>query len=514
MKAHASPSRLGLLVDLAGRLEADALRDGHELHRRDRHLGQQAGLDALKGRPIEQLEQWLTAMDPPPKRRPGQKVEGWYRIVCGLLLIVGLIAGWIVAAGLFAYDGTQPVNIVRLLAVLIGGQLLLLVLLGVLMLPQGLLRWVPGLAAVQEALSMLSPGRIVPWVMQRLSQVHREAIERFAGVTRSHHGRFGHVEKWAVVRAGQGFAVAFNIGALMACLYLITFSDLAFGWSTTLHVEAETMGHITTAVAAPWAAWVPAAVPSAELIEQTQFYRGDGRIEDPRAGTRWWPFIVAALLTWGLLPRLLSLPLAAWRLRRACDRAILELPGAAEVLQRLNSPLVETHGHGSPQAAADSDETLGGDDAAAVAWQADPATADGEVFAIDWAGLGLARPDIEQLVGRAVGGRLGPLVRAGGAQPVEADDRIIEQAAASGEAAAVLVLVKAWEPPLLDLTDFLTRLRQALGPRRPVLLAPLGKDGQGQAAAPGEQELSLFARWVAAAGDPQLRLALLVKEKA
>ena len=512
MNVHASPSRLSLLVDLAGRLEADALRDGHELHRRDRHLAQRAGLEALRGRPTEQLGKWLDAMDPPPKGRPGQKVEGWYRIVCGLLLIAGLVAGWIVAAGLFAYDGTQPVNIVRLLAVLIGGQLLLLVLLGVLMLPQGLLRWVPGLAAVQEALSMLSPGRIVPWVMQRLSQVHREAIERFAGVTRSHHGRFGHVEKWAVVRAGQGFAVAFNIGALMACLYLITFSDLAFGWSTTLHIEAGTVGRITAAVAAPWAAWVPAAVPSAELIEQTHFYRGDGRIEDPRAGTRWWPFIVAALLTWGLLPRLLSLPLAAWRLRRACDRAILELPGAAEVLQRLNSPLVETHGHGVPQEAAGSNDT--GQDQPALAWQPDAATAGGEVFAIDWAGLGLSRPDIEQLIGRAVGGQLGPLVRAGGAQPVDADDRIIEQAGAMQEPGPVLVLVKAWEPPLLDLTDFLTRLRQALGPRRPILLAPLGKDGQGQAAGPGEEDLSLFTRWVTAAGDPQLRLALLVKEKA
>jgi hypothetical protein len=65
----------------------------------------------------------------------------------------GSIAGVAVALAAFAYDSSQPVNVVRLLLLLVGTQLVLLALT-LLLLPGR----VPGLKHVQDLLTALNPG--------------------------------------------------------------------------------------------------------------------------------------------------------------------------------------------------------------------------------------------------------------------------------------------------------------------------------------------------------------------
>jgi hypothetical protein len=52
----------------------------------------------------------------------------------------------------------------------------------------------------------------------------------------------------------QTAAVMFNVAGLGTALALVTFSDLAFGWSTTLDVPSVTASRIVQAIAAPRAA--------------------------------------------------------------------------------------------------------------------------------------------------------------------------------------------------------------------------------------------------------------------
>jgi hypothetical protein len=76
----------------------------------------------------------------------------------------GSIAGVAVALAAFAYDGSQPVNIVRLLLLLVGAQLVLLALTLLLLAGR-----VPSLSHVQDLLTTLNPGGWAAGVYAKLA---------------------------------------------------------------------------------------------------------------------------------------------------------------------------------------------------------------------------------------------------------------------------------------------------------------------------------------------------------
>ena len=87
---------------------------------------------------------------------------------------VGSIAGVAVALAAFAYDGSQPVNVVRLLALLVGVQLVLLVFT-LLLLPGR----VPGLRHVQDLLTALNPGAWAAGVFRKLAHASPDVARLF-----------------------------------------------------------------------------------------------------------------------------------------------------------------------------------------------------------------------------------------------------------------------------------------------------------------------------------------------
>src|SRR5690606_7224318 len=97
-------------------------------------------------------------------------------------------------------------------------------------------------------------------------------------------------------------------------------------------------------VAAPWAGWLPPAVPTAELIEKSQFFRlvdSTTVHREASAFTGWWPFLLASIVCYGGLPRVVLLIVAAQRLRAATRRLLLEDARVTALLDRMSSPRVE-----------------------------------------------------------------------------------------------------------------------------------------------------------------------------
>jgi hypothetical protein len=244
----AGESRLAYAVDLLVQLRADADRPEPELHRRDRALLAE-GSSSLPQTQL--LIRWLDQLRLAGFSLPGGTVATLFRVQLLVLFLVGLGIGWLVTSVLFDYDGSRPVNVVHVLAGLVGVQLILLVLLGLVAVPRRVSRWVPGLRLFQEVLSWLSPGQITRWLARRMP-------EPLKGI----HGDGGHgwwedpwvtrMLKWAAMVSAQTFGVAFNVGALAAALYLVTFSDLAFSWSTTLSADIERGHRMTNLLATPW----------------------------------------------------------------------------------------------------------------------------------------------------------------------------------------------------------------------------------------------------------------------
>ena len=78
-------------------------------------------------------------------------------------------------------------NVVHVLAALVGVQLLLLFLLGLVSIPPRVSRYLPGLRILQDLLALLSPGQITRWLATRLPEpLKAPPAERVAGGPRTH----------------------------------------------------------------------------------------------------------------------------------------------------------------------------------------------------------------------------------------------------------------------------------------------------------------------------------------
>jgi hypothetical protein len=186
-------------------------------------------------------------------------------------------------------------------------------------------------------------------------------------------------------------------------------------------------------------------------------------------------------------------------MRAALSRSFRDFPGTGDVLARLNSELVETEAEGPESGAADFDAGSTGSEGGIDLTGA-------PVLVIDWSNAVLdeqrARDWLLQKSGLTVSG----WYAAGGALEPELDAVAIEGVAGQGGASNVLVLVKAWEPPMADLFDFLRELRARVKHERMILIAPLGRDASGSVCAADPDALETWRKTIARTGDPWLRV--------
>jgi hypothetical protein len=498
----ARQSALSYLVDLWVQLQRDADRPDAELHRRDRELARQNRWSNADPKTV--LCQWLDALRAQGESLPGRSAVRLFGLLRVALAALGLLTGWATAATLLAYDGTRPVNVVHLLAVFVGAQLLLLLLLGTALLPTRCARRIPGLARLQEWLAWLSPGQLTRLSAYALPPGLRPGFAH-AVAPRQTAGRPLHALhtplKWAVTASAQVFGVAFNLGALATCLYLVVFSDLAFAWSTTLRPDPVRVHRLTGTLSWPWAHLAPSAVPSESLIRETLYYRQAGVPTDsnPAQWGQWWPFLMASLITYGLLPRCLLLVLANWRLRGAVSRAFLALPGVTAIQDRLASEWVTTQATGGPEADPTTAPAAAPDPPASV--HSPPAR---ELLVVDWGGVDVQEAEVQHRVRTGWGHTVVGVRQAGGRSTLDSDAAVIQEAAQGPADRGVAVLVKAWEPPVHEALDFVRDLRNALGPHRLLVICPVGVSAAGRPSSPEPAELQRWERSARAGHDPAL----------
>lgn len=455
--------QVGHLIDLATQLRRDEAVPLETLRQRDRAIGRKLDLPASGPNELSLPERagrataWLENVTPQnPDRRGGDALN-----VVGLIAVVlGLLLGYAAAMGLFYYDGSTPVNVVRILAVFVGLQAVTLILLPIATLPGG----VPGAAALRG----VNPARLATFVARFLPGDTRDALQQIMGRGGSHQRVYGRVRKWQLLNWSQSMALAFNLAATCGALQLIVFSDLGFGWSTTLDVDADRMHAITSAVSGPWSVAWPDAVPDETLVEATQTYRAENFELQVAAAesARWWPFLVMSMIAYGVLPRVFTLIWTRWRLREAVVRAVAFTPGVDRVLDRLVAEVIATRGseHESPPPGSDAASSV-----------AAPTSDAGCV--IRWA----EAPGDERSL------------HAGGGRTLDDDRRAIE--AATHAAGALRIRVKAWEPPVLEFLDFVKDLRSALGDGRVIEVQPVG-----------EGDRAMWQRKLTGVGDPWLRM--------
>jgi Protein of unknown function (DUF2868) len=485
MRNSAPPN--SLLIDsiaIPAWLEADREQPYEERAQRDRAIAATTASD-----PLTRVREWWRQV----RHTPGfnaDESEGAIRLLRArqlltlLMMATGLLAGIAATTAVFHYDGRWPVNVVTVLATLVLLQLILVILTLVLMLPH-----VPGVALIQNALASFNPGALAAAAFRRLIRRDDTGAHLHLFALGPATSRF---MRWQMLAWSQSAAVAFNLAALATVIVLIAFTDLAFGWSTTLRVDSAEVLQITQTLAAPWRAFWPTAVPDAALIESSRYFR---LATAPSSGvpaselTGWWPFLLASIITYGLLPRCCLLFVATWRLRAATRRLLLDDPRVRALLDRMNMPEVQLGSHEVEVSAMFADD---------VQAHAAPSL-EGEAVAIIWSDA-IERESIDAWTRQHLRRQVASVLEAG-ARTLAADQATVVRAATL-QPSLVLIFVRAWEAPLMDLQDFIHALRAGVGTQRSLVVVPIGAN----CVAADAIQRATWSRWIARIGDPALYL--------
>ncbi len=404
----------------------------------------------------------------------GVRLDAALRIAETALAVLGLALGIGVAGAAFAYHGSYPVNLFALLGVLVVLPWLPLLVTALLLLP------LPGLRRLREAMATFSPGR---WLAGFLHKRLKVDFLRWRGGTTP----AAQVAQLEALHLSLWMGVGFFLGALVLALLLVAFTDLAFGWSTTLEMDSSLVHRLVSTFSAPWSAWLPVAAPDAELVALSRYFRlEDAAPPDVSRLGEWWPFVCMMLLVYGLLPRALVLAWVSWRRRAAYRSLLLDHPQVRALLDRMSSPLVvhEAAGSGASDAqppVPDAGVTLSAGGANVLLWNSPMEKAASVAWLRDQFAI-----------------EVGTVLELGSHQ----SQRALEDALATlpdGQQRLVLIS-KGWEPPLLEFLDLIDRLRLLLGKGISLTVVPVDTSGRSVAA----DERDVWAATLAQRKDPAL----------
>ena len=211
-------SLLGDLIDLNDVLDADSALDLEQRKRRDRGIGRE--LQHYRNRPASQLRAWLQKRTGTAERENGVQGVRLYHAMCLGLLLAGLLTGWGLASAVLFYDGTQPINVVNALAVLVLPQILLLVVWLLTTLPGRL----PFLSNIGAALGFLNPGRLAGHLAGIFTAKENQGLTLLWDP--DNVAVLAPAARWLFSFWSQLFAFSFNIGVLMSAFFLVSASDL------------------------------------------------------------------------------------------------------------------------------------------------------------------------------------------------------------------------------------------------------------------------------------------------
>lgn len=494
------------LALLSAALESDERLSQAERKRRDKTIGPPSGSE--KDTTVRAVEWSKNAAthDPELAKLHDQTNEAnsWANV---FITVLGLLLGWAAAVGVFYFDGNERVNVIAIFATIVLLPAILLIPFLLAAAPRQILAWIPGGLALGGLARGLSPGKLALLVNRLLPRSHRETFARVFQKWERHERLFAGVQKWCVLRWSQLLAVSFQIAAVTAAFCLVVFTDLSFGWSTTLasgnaEQDANRVHALTASIATPWSwAWENAE-PTAELVRESRYFRIESRPVSSEEAARlggWWPFIVMAMLVYGLLPRLITLAWASHRQTSATRHALANLPGLSTVLRRLHNLHLQTEANEPEYAGNAAPSTKPVPAYTTVAGTPD--------VVINWAEV----PVSDALLASVLKDL--PVHKAGGSSSLDADANLIKQLGSTEhQANAILILVKSWEPPLAEFTDFLTELRKSIGDGREVIVLPVGAGEGDTIAVADSKHADVWHRCLSRVSDPWLRVISMLED--
>ncbi len=493
--------------------------DDTELRQRDRAIYLATGLDpAAEPATRELAGHWLSARRQEYQRQqvplPGQIWQETTTLSATLFFLFSLLIGGGMAASFLRYDGTTPVNVSGFFATFILVQLLL-VLLNLGLFASRLVHRVKAPKFVLYALLSRGLARLFTSVFKR-SQKHLPATRRLdlqavAGSLQQLRQLYGNLLLWPAFILLQLAGIGFNLGVLMTLLAKISFTDVAFGWQSTLPLTDTFLAELVRWIALPWAWLLPTqwAYPGIEQIIGSKIILIEGNWRLTSAGlASWWPFLLCGVLIYGLLPRLLLLGWGSYQLGHGLRNLPFDSASFRQLRRRMLTPLVHTEAQQQIPPVVRHEPTP------KLERQKLSLTGNGHLVLIPdelWEScpIDLLAPHLAQLDKNSP---LIPLRHGAIEESTGAFLDLVSSMMKKHDLAGIVVLQEAWQPPIREITTLLGHLRRIIGSSTPLAIALIGKPAAGKPLTPVQsQDLTIWLKTTKALADPYLDVFPLVR---
>ncbi len=478
---------------------------------------------------------------------PGSFYEEIHKILKILFLILGILAGISLCTSFFSYTGTNPLNVAYFIAITVLPQIFLftILFLSLFLTKQNIIRKKPfgiyGLTGVCVEKFMLWSEKKI---FGKISGIDREKILTLLGIIREGHIVYGFLFFWPIFILFQLFAMGFNVGVLGSTLFHVMFFDTAFGWQSTVQVNAHNVYKIVSMIAAPWSWFIPPdiAFPGPAEIQGSRMILKDGILHLTTANlVSWWPFLCFTVLFYGFLPRFILFVSANICLKGNLKNGKLNHGDCTKLIRRMLFPGVSFD---SKSGACDKENFPG---AVEPSFSRDPEnpsrdlqypsndlqnSLDIDKFSEpDDNSLKLTgeapvkftalipddiydQCDFEQLkriVKACNGCCLSGVVRVG--INFNQDFFTIEKIISEKENPHGFILIyEAWQPPIREILKFIKNIRKAGEKEMPLIIALIGKPDKTTIFTPVmEMDLKIWNMKIKGLGDPYIQIETLVE---
>jgi hypothetical protein len=347
------------------------------------------------------------------------------RALMGILVFV---VGFAVGVGLLSYSGDKPVNVIYFLAMVVVVPIVSSVLTLLAMFVN----------STHTSLLYISPAFWLDYISNRVLFKDTKMPKLDAKVLKN-----------LIIKKAVGLSVIFYIGVFLALLWVVSTQDIAFAWSTTLDISSREFSALLDKIAYWWSAFLPQATIDAHLVEVSRYFRlggniSSGMIDNAQALGAWWKFLAMATLVYAILLRVIVHMIASFRLNQSINKALKKHPKAKEIVQDMQTPIISTK-------ATKSENTISLNQPKTDITTHNPNKVDA-LF-----GWGM---DMDMILATQQRYHIecSKISEVGGIHSLKHDTQLISQTSGS-----VVVLVKSWETPTGDFTDFIEDLsKQAI----------------------------------------------------
>ena len=261
--------------------------------------------------------------------------------------VISLLGGAALAKALLHYQGTEPVNVSAFIGLFIVLQLALALLsLVFVSLPSQSGRQLDRILGIRllQPLAIHGFTSISRFAGSKIDGIHRQALEETTGDLKGFWTLYGNLFRWKLFSKIQLWALLFNLGALTATLLSIVFSDRAFGWQTTLQIDAETLYQYIRLSSFPWS-WFAGegqGFPTLQEIDGSRIALKDGiRSLNSENLVSWWPYLSLGIIFYGLAPRLAFNILGQFKGKRCLAKLSFSHTEANRIAERIRSATIQ-----------------------------------------------------------------------------------------------------------------------------------------------------------------------------